>query len=296
LIASKLKLRLLNKYEEVTYDALNQVCADVGAHVFPKVRIADVFGLDGSRISSSHYSYALKAHFDFVVTDSSYQPLFSVEFDGPSHKKDTVQQNRDVLKEDLCDSFDHGLLRINNRYLTKEYRGLDLLTYFVDAWFLEKAFFEAQRNGYVSYYETFDITFIYSGGSRNGKKWPYWLSIDLQLAIQDLHRIGSVDQMAPSHYVGLDEGGNYLCLSWITLGRNRLIRIYTGIRTQRFPSVCEPDLISMLAMFDLYEQIKSTIKGIKDFSVPCEEFFQDELPQFESRYQLVNSFTCGKIS
>jgi hypothetical protein len=30
-------------------------------------------------------SYALMAHYDFVVADENEQPLFAVEFDGPGH-------------------------------------------------------------------------------------------------------------------------------------------------------------------------------------------------------------------
>lgn len=48
--------RLLNRYEEVPYDALNRVCEPKAAKVFPKVRIADVFPLEGSGVSPAHFS------------------------------------------------------------------------------------------------------------------------------------------------------------------------------------------------------------------------------------------------
>ena len=151
--------RLLNKYEEVTYDALQRACAGDGAHVFPKVRVADVLRLENQTILPAHLSYALRAHFDFLVTDKDYQPLFCVEFDGPLHKTGEKQRERDRLKNEICDHFRHSLLRINSRYLTKNYRGLDLLTDFVDAWFLERAFNEAQSKGQIAYDEPFDMTF-----------------------------------------------------------------------------------------------------------------------------------------
>jgi Protein of unknown function (DUF2726) len=66
--------RILNGYEELTYDALQRACSGDGAHVFPKVRVADVFPLENQTISPKHLSYALKAHFDFVVTDKDYRP------------------------------------------------------------------------------------------------------------------------------------------------------------------------------------------------------------------------------
>ena len=73
--------RLLNKPEEATNAILKQVCEEWGAHVFIKVRLADVFPLDGSGIAQADYRFALQSHFDFIVTDTDLKPLFAVEFD-----------------------------------------------------------------------------------------------------------------------------------------------------------------------------------------------------------------------
>lgn len=285
--------RLLNKYEEITYDALNEVCASVGARVFPKVRIADVFPLEGSGITSAHYSYGLRAHFDFLITNSNYDPLFSVEFDGPLHKTSTIQQGRDKLKNDLCEDFNHGLLRINSNYLNRKYRGLDLLTYFIEAWFLEAAFQEAQNNGIVPYDEDFDICFIAYDGKRDNKTFPYWLSLDIQLAFQKLHKEKVIGQMVPSHFVGTDVDGNYRCLSWLVLDQNRVIRAATGMRAQRFSVVCESELVSMLAMFDVYERLQNTLAGKNDCTTPRKLFFESELSRFQEKYEIASALTCG---
>ncbi len=175
-----MKPKLLNRYEEITYDKLKTACDPVGAHVFPKVRVADVVSLNGLGLTQEQFSYGLKSHFDFLVTDKEYSPLFSVEYDGEWHKRDTAQIKHDAMKGIICDRANHSLLRINSRYLEREFRGLDLLTYFVDVWFLREAFEEAQNNGGVPYDEPFDPAFIYSTGTDDGKRWPYWLSIDLQ--------------------------------------------------------------------------------------------------------------------
>jgi len=285
--------RLLNRYEEVTYDALQRVCETSGAHVFPKVRIADVFRIENETITPAHLSYALKAHFDFLVTDNDYQPLFSVEYDGPLHKTDDDQRRRDVLKDELCDHFRHGLLRINSRYLTPSYRGLDLLTYFVDAWFLEQAFSAAQDSGSVPYDEPFDIALIYSNGQEGSKKWPYWLSLDIQLELQKLHNAGRIGQMAASRYVGTDDAGNYRCLAWLVIDATRVLAVTTGMRAQRFPAVCKSELIGMLSMFDLrtrlHEVLAGNVGGVKDRS----RFFAEELPAFEKKYEMCHVTSCG---
>lgn len=286
-----MNLRLLNKYEEVTYDALTRVCEPNGAHVFPKVRLADVFRLQGSGISAEHFGYGLKSHFDFLVTDRSYQPLFSVEFDGPLHKTNSEQQRRDHLKNELCEHFAYSLLRINGRYLSPDYRGLDILTYFVDAWFLEEAFYAAQQAGSVPWDEPFDISFIYSSGA--GKKWTYWLSLDIQLALQNLHKEGRIGQMAPSHYVGTDAEGNYRCISWVVFDAASVIAVTTGMRDQRFPAVCKSELVSMLAMFDLYAQVRETLSGVGHHIQSRKSFFEQKLPEFQKRFAMASAASVG---
>jgi hypothetical protein len=77
-----MRAKLLNKYEEVTYEKLKRACEPNGAHVFPKVRVADTISLNGLDLSAHEFTYGLKSHFDFVVTDRDYFPLFSVEYDG----------------------------------------------------------------------------------------------------------------------------------------------------------------------------------------------------------------------
>src|SRR6266704_2970842 len=138
----------LNNYERVTYDKLKAVADRVGAHVFSKVRLADVIPVNNSGISSAEFTFALKSHVDFLVTNSEQEPQFCVEFDGPKHR-DEDQIRRDEIKNDLLERFDMPYMRINARYLEDRYRGLDLLTYFVDVWFLSIAFHEAQASGHV---------------------------------------------------------------------------------------------------------------------------------------------------
>lgn len=167
------------------------------------------------------------------------------------------------------------------------------MTYFVDAWFLEEAFSEAQNQGVVPYDEPFDITFIYSDGFPGHKKWPYWLSLDVQLAIQQLHREGKVAQMVPSHYVGIDNEGNYRCMSWLKIDTQRVVRVVTGMHAQQFPAVCKSELISMLAMFDVYEQLKNIIEGRKNLSIRCDKL-NDELNHFQAKYKMMSAFSCGK--
>lgn len=288
-----MKLRLVNHYEELTFGTLKPTCERHGAHVFPKVRLGDVFPLSGSGISNEQYSYALRAHFDFLITDSNYHPLFSVEFDGPLHKTNSRQKERDGLKNELCKTFSHSLLRINANYLSKKYRGLDLLTYFVEAWFLSEAFDKAQQNGIVPYEEDFDMTFIISDESRTEAKWPYWISLDIQITFQKMHKDGLIGQMAPSYTVGVDDEGNYRCLAWIVIDAKNLLAISTGIQAQKFQAVSLCDLIEMLSMFELYEKLQETLKNGNRRLQDRKFFYEKTLTQFESKYRAAGSGHCS---
>ncbi|WKZ78768.1 MAG: DUF2726 domain-containing protein [Candidatus Kapaibacterium sp.] len=288
--------RLLNRSEEVTFEALSRVCQAHGARVSAKVRVADIFPLEGSGISADHFSYALKSHFDFVITNNDHQPLFSVEFDGPLHDLSQKQKDRDRLKSDLCSHFEYSLLRINSRYLSGEYRGLDLLTYFIEAWFLAEAFDEAQQAGMIPDDEPFDVTMVVSARSDGDRLWPYWLSRDIQGLIFKLHGRGLIATPGASAYVGLDDQGNYRCLSWVEFDDQSVAVAQTGMRSQLFRGVVEADLIRMLAMFELQQVIEQGLQGNRELLVDRDQFFVETLPLYRRSYELraATSWTAPK--
>ncbi len=252
---------LFNKYEELTYSKLTEVCEQNGAHVFAKVRVADVCPIEGSGISDGDYSFALKAHFDFVITNHGYIPLFAVEFDGPLHRAKR-QKDRDCRKDSLCDRFDFPLLRINSNYIDRQFRGLDLLTYFVEVWFMRVAFDEAQTQGHVPNDEGFDPSFIVSDGRRK-EHWPYWISFDLQVRLQNLAKTGKIHDYIPCHWIGCDSASNYRCLAWLHTGADSYIIVETGMREQQFPVIVS-DILWQIAVFDLCEKLDRIFKALAE--------------------------------
>jgi hypothetical protein len=86
--------RILNRPEETTHERLRAVCVGWNARVYAKLRVADVLPVEGSGISDVEFAFALRSHFDFVVTDNDHTPLFAVEFDGPVHEEDAAQRRR----------------------------------------------------------------------------------------------------------------------------------------------------------------------------------------------------------
>ncbi len=277
---------LLNKYEELTYAKLSKVCQQNSAHVFAKVRVADVFPIAGSGVSDADYSFALKSHFDFVVTDSAYKSLFAVEFDGPQHR-DQVQKERDHRKNRLADQFQFPLLRINSNYIDKQFRGFDLLTYFVEIWFMSAAFDEAQARGDIQYDECFDPACIIMDPDRGGN-WPYWLSADLQVRLQKLVKSGRIYDYIPFHWIGTDREGTYRCIAWLKFTKDSYIIVETGMHSQRFPVII-PDILSQIAIFDLYEELDRVFSGATESE---SRHVLDELRRFyQKNFKLFSSVT-----
>jgi hypothetical protein len=131
-----LKNILVNPYEEKTFRLLLKQAEVEEVFVCPKVSLKDVFPFENAKLSKELVDFCWKAHFDFVVMSRESEPLFAVEFDGPSHDEPT-QATRDRKKDELCRIFALPILRINASYLTHSYRGTELLSWFAECFFLE---------------------------------------------------------------------------------------------------------------------------------------------------------------
>lgn len=283
-------LRLLNKHEELTFEKLQESISNE-AKVFSKVRLADVFPIIGSGINDQLYSYSLKAHFDFLIVDNNFYPLFAVEFDGKQHKSNIKQIENDSFKNTLCEKFQLPLLRINSKYIDRKYKGIDLLTYFVDVWFLETAFYEAQQKGIIPLDEPFDACMFINNGKN--QKWPYWISSEIQLKMQQFYKDKRIKQPAPSFWVGTDKKGNYKCICWLEIDDQNIIHVKTGMQKQLFSAVYISDLISMLSFFDIDKELEHFFQG--NSQTESHETFQTTLSKFCNELELRLSSTCGRI-
>jgi len=277
--------KIMNLHEEVTHSRLRSVCENYGALVYPKIRLADVFSIEGSGISRGNYRFALQSHFDFLVTDDKHQPMFAIEFDGFSHR-DEAQKRRDAIKNRLCDKFELPLLRINSNYLLKKYRNMDLLSWFVEVWFLAEGFYEAQESGQIPYDEPFD-PFNLSISDRD-EMFPLDLTVDVLLEIERLHEEGRCKDHRPSHFVGTDEKGNYHGIAYLRMDNNAGVFAETAMRNQNFPGGkmslagdLEPmlsDLLADIVIHELYEKLLEVLEN-KSQALPL-SYIHDEFKFF----------------
>jgi hypothetical protein len=242
---------LVNKYEEITHARLVAACSADGAHVCPKVRVKDALPLEGSGIPGEQFSFGLRSHFDFIVADKEWVPLFAVEFDGASHQTSSAKQ-RDALKNSLCENFKLPLLRVKAVHLERKFRQWDLLSYFIETWFLGRAFYDAQEKGLVPWDEDFDPLMIISDGT--GNSWPYWFAAPSQLDIRRLHNDGRVAHATASYLTAYDSTGNCHCVAFLKISADEWAVTRTGMRSQSF-DVCISEVAWQIAIVELRDKL-----------------------------------------
>lgn len=274
--------KIFNQYEEITNERLFNVCKNVNASVFAKVRLADVFLITNSGISNEEYSFALKSHFDFIVYDNAtLLPLFAVEFDGKSHQTKT-QKYRDDIKDRLTIGFNLPLLRINSRYLERKYRELDLLSWCVEVWFAAESFYAAQENGIIPYDEPFDPASIYSL-SDNDKKFPFFLSYNIRKEFRELFNKKQIISPSPNTWIGTDKKGNYYGISWLYVDNNSGLVTTSGMRAQNFP-VSQSELLEEIMIYNLHEQVLEFFDSKRNSVL--NKRISNNIEEFESKYKL----------
>ena len=252
-----LKRILVNRYEEASFVLLKKQADDEQAYVFSKVAPKEILPFETTKLSKELNDFCWRAHFDFVVTDAAFIPLFVVEFDGPSHQSEK-QACRDRKKDELCRIFSLPILRINSRYLEPAYRGTDLLSWFAECFFTSQAFTVAEENGWISPEDGFNPMSISSIGDRHD--WPLDLSHGVRDEFRKLHRDGQIFDDQPSFLIGRDSLGTYRAFAFIAVTKETGVFAKTAMRSQRF-EIDQADALEILICFEIFEALKKVLKG-----------------------------------
>jgi Protein of unknown function (DUF2726) len=107
--------------------------------IVPGLRAAaGPFGLTHPWLRPGDWSYAFRAHFDFVVHEGIVgeyptHPLFAVEFDGAGAHARPAARRRDLAKNRLCAASGLPLVRINDTFLYPRER-LSLVEWLARLW------------------------------------------------------------------------------------------------------------------------------------------------------------------
>jgi len=281
---------LLNRSEESVFNELQNIASDNGFRLFTKPHLSDVIKKGSAYLSSREFEFYTRSHCDFVLTDARAHPIIIVEYDGPLHKSDRKQQERDQIKNELCRRAGIGLLRINDRYVTKLYRGMSVLRWIIEVIELEKAFYEAQEKGYVPLDEPFDPAFLHPGGSDT--RFPYWLCASATQSFHDFFK--TFDRDVPKGWngiIGQDGNGAGRRLSCLYFG-NQILWSTTGVRKQdvKFP---DDDLLDQIDTCELGILLKKFRAGEINASSPME--FRRVFERFCERYNAHPSHSMGSF-
>ncbi|MGA9755006.1 MAG: DUF2726 domain-containing protein [Desulfobaccales bacterium] len=249
--------KLFNPHEKACYINLTKIGIHFDVNVQNKMRIADVFNIKSSGLSPEEFTYALKAHFDFVIYDNEDLPLFGIELDGSLHEKDNSVINNDILKNNICERFSFPLLRINADFVTKKIKDLSLLSWIIEVWFLGQAFLKQQDQGFIPKDEIFDYNFVVKPFMKNGiidGDFAYNLSRTEVVFINNCRRegvIARVNFVAYEDQLGFTHG---IIVASIDDKNGIMSRV--RVKTFNFYPPSPSDIVEDLVIIDIANKIK----------------------------------------
>jgi hypothetical protein len=147
---------MLRKFRSRSEDKMQrQIRAAVerhGAEMHEKVRIADL--IDISQLDQRGLgSYALQAHFDFVLIDVDQEAIAAIEFDGSGH-----DPSNDLKKDLICQRANLPLIRVYGFEQVRQINAMTLIRYLVELVFHAKIFLQMQKEGKIRHDEPFMLS------------------------------------------------------------------------------------------------------------------------------------------
>lgn len=253
--------QILNFAERETAKELESVVEERDCLVYKKVRVADVLDITRSGLSNQEYTYALKAHFDFVIArQRDTKALFAVEYDGPLHKSKQEVQDRDCLKDGICDKLGLPLLRVDSEFVHQEVGRFRLLPLFIKVWFLGEAFYKQQAEGAIPMDEDFDpYSVIGVSNQRIIHKYD-----PAQQSRNQLHRYyeqGITRRLNPVLLRGYDPSGKYAVCLAVTYVRDGPLSTTGCFRAVNFGYFVPGDIAEDIAIIELTRKISLHIQG-----------------------------------
>jgi len=250
--------KILNLHEEATLHRLQAACKPYWVEIHSKLRVADVLPIEGSGISDSLFTYALKAHFDFVVATVEHEPLFAVEYDGPPHAAEATAA-RDRIKNALCQRFGLPLLRIDSRYLPRRYRNQALLAWVVGVFLSKRNHQQAQADGLLPIEESF-YPFNIIGGPGDTDVFPFRLALPSERVIRTLYKLGKCSPPYVARLIGKSPDGWYRAIAAVPVTHDVVAFADAKMLVQLFP-VRLDDLLDELLVCKVQRALLEVVKG-----------------------------------
>lgn len=206
--------RLTNHSEHRVYEQVAKACDEFGAEVYRKIRIADVVDIDKCSVRSQG-TYALMAHFDFVICDENHMPQFVIEFDGAGH-----DSKNDHKKNVLCEEADLAIFRVDFLSLNKSLEKMSFLRYLVHVWFMGHEFERQRQSGGIPPDEPFLMWSFLKHDAKDIFDSDYNFMRNAQTALERLNKRYSFSKHARpssaiSHYSLRHDDGRFAAYACI---------------------------------------------------------------------------------
>lgn len=141
-----------NRSEDQVQRQIRAAIERHGAELHEKVRLADL--IDISKLDHRNLgTYALQAHFDFVLIDEHQEAVAAIEFDGPGH-----DQSNDSKKDSICQQAGLILIRIHGFEQVREINAITLAKYLVELVFHARVFLQWKDDGTIAHDEPFMLS------------------------------------------------------------------------------------------------------------------------------------------
>jgi hypothetical protein len=274
---------LVNGHEVNTDKALERAAQAAGYRIAPKVRVADVLPIANSGLSNAEYSYALRSHFDWVVTEGEERdPQFAVEFDGASHASAAVAA-RDAMKDKIANHFGFPLLRIDGTFM-RQVRKRPLLEILVEAWAAYQGFLKAQEAGQIAWDEPWMYQALFEADPATGKLRPA-LAIDAagRGLVRTLCERGVCRSFQPTSLIQFGWGRPVIeSFAMVELTDGTFVTGRSKIRSYNFEAIPAWELADDLAIDNLRMNLRLWMDG-HDVAVSDEvvQRIRDEHPESE---------------
>lgn len=156
---------MLRKFRNQSeYKVQQQIRAAIerhGAELHEKVRIADL--IDITKLDRRGLgTYALQAHFDFVLIDENQEAVVAMEFDGPGH-----DLANDTRKNAICQQADLPLIRVYGFEQVREINAITLTRYIVELVLHARVFLKMQNEGEIAPDEPFMLSSFLKPDAKN---------------------------------------------------------------------------------------------------------------------------------
>jgi hypothetical protein len=254
--------------DEAISFALATTCKRLGAAVLVRVKVQDVFRVEGAGLSDELLKFVSQASFDYVIVDAERTPLFVAQFDGTSHPTD-IQSLKQQQENEICRKLLLPLVRVHAFQLSKKHHSIEIVGLLLESWFVSKGLPERSERSRTFSYRTGELELAgiqapaSSGPASSMLRDLEPTSIvggDVRKQIRRIYESGKCRSPVASSVIGVDASGTYHAVAFIRITDESVASSKVAFRNQLFPATTAV-LVEEVLIHELYQELLDVIRG-----------------------------------